>query len=171
MRSLTIPLFPCVLFFLTLCNLSAIAQTLIKEPYPHLNSFTDGRPATCNLKPEDAAWLTEQMEKGNIRLATEEDIKTWEDLAKKKNRPNQEMYLKCGRTYTILKPMVIDKAGDTQHTFIVPKGVPFPEVRTGNAVYDINKGGWYASGSYDDGEKSGGGWYPDAPDNPFRQQK
>lgn len=136
-----------------------------REPYPHLNSFTDGKPATCDLKPEEAAWLTEQMDKGNIRLATPEDIKAWEDLAKKKGRPIHEIMLNCGRTYTILKSMVVDPISNNQTSFIVPAGVPFPQVKTGNTVYDLNRGGWYQLGSFDDGEKRNYGSYPDDPIN------
>lgn len=153
-------------------SLLSAEEAEMKDMYPHLNSNADGSPPACTLKRAEALWLTEQMEAGTIRTATEEDIKAWEDLAKKKNRPNQTIYVSrdCGRIYAILKPMVIDGLSEMDRVFIVPKGVPFPEVGSGVAVYDINRGGAFQAGSYDDGEQQGYGLYPDAPNNPFKKQ-
>lgn len=141
-------------------SLLSAEEAEMKDMYPHLNSNADGSPPACTLKRAEALWLTEQMEAGTIRTATEEDIKAWEDLAKKKNRRIQDIHLDCGRTYVILKPMVIPREISKQRmldriVFIVDKGVPFPEVRSGSLVCDQETGGWYMLGRYDDGIKEG----------------
>ena len=140
--------------------LSAEEATEMKDMYPRLNSNVDGSPATCTLKRAEAVWLTEQMDKGNIRTATPEDIKAWEDLAKKKGRPEQKI-IDCGRVYTILKPMVLNmEISGSYATFIVNADVPFPEVKVANGVYDLKTGGWFQLGQYDDGVKQGIGNFP-----------
>lgn len=146
--------------------LSASESKASDAPDP-LNSYVD-RPAKCKLKQGERDWLMNAMKRGELRLATEADKRTWETLAKKKKRPNTKLYLDCGRTYTILKLLKIpDLSGNI--TFIVPKGVSFPIVNGGTPVYDINTGGGYQSGSYDDGEKTGTGRYPSDPSNPSWQ--
>lgn len=136
----------------------------MKDMYPRLNSNVDGSPATCTLKRAEAVWLTEQMDKGNIRTATPEDIKAWEDLAKKKGRRIQKIELNCGRTYVILKPMIIPQnlSSDTDVrmsgniVFLVASGVAFPKIeRSSSPFYDLETGGWYMFGRYDDGVKEG----------------
>lgn len=132
-----------------------------------LNSFADGRSAKCGLKPGERKWLEAAMAKGEIRLTTEADKKAWEALAQSKNRPNSKFVYDCGRTYTILKNLIIPgKIGNERFsgdiTFVVDKGVPFPHLGSGNgcAIYDLNTGGWYQSGSYDDGTKESVGYFP-----------
>ncbi len=104
------------------------------------------------------------MEEGKIRLATPEDIKAWEDLAKSKERRIQKVVLDCGRTFTILKQLVIPRNVAIQKRFsgsivyMVDKKAPFPKLeRSGSPIYDLQTGGWYMLGEYDDGNSEGKG--------------
>ncbi len=128
------------------------------EPYPHLNSNADGTPARCPLKPEEAEWLEARMEEGKIRLATPEDIKAWEDLAKSKGRPNHTTkHIDCGRMFVITKPLTISKNVLPNYyiAFIVQADVPFPTVENLTPVLDMKTGGWFQGGRCDDGTKDG----------------
>lgn len=147
--------------------LAAMAQppSHAEEKDP-LNSFID-QPAKCDLKPEERKWLLKAFDNGELRLATEEDKRAWEELAKSKKRRINKLNLDCGRTYTVLKPILIPgKIGKERFSgdiaFIVSKGTVFPHLglRNGAPIYDLNTGGWLQLGEYDDGINEGKGFFP-----------
>jgi len=146
----------------------AVAPSAPKQVdgYDDLNSFPNGRPTLVRLKPEEAAWLRKMIAEGKLRLATEADKKAWEAVAKQKNRRIQTLKMDMGRTYVIIEPIEIPSkfpsgSGLTGNvTFIVSPGVQMPRTRAGSTFYDIGSGGWYSTGSYDDGEKEGRGRWP-----------
>ncbi len=102
----------------------------------------------CPIKPEEAQWLEAQLAAGALRLAKAEDIKEWEALAIKKERPNKEMFLDCGRTFVVLKELMVPnelESGEqfsTAIVFIVPADVPAPDATSsGIPSYDLKTGG------------------------------
>lgn len=133
------------LILATLFLLSAMADPKDSEPYPHLNSWGD-KPAKCGLKPEEATWLEEQIEEGKLRVATPEDVKAWEEMAKKKGWTKP--MIDCGRTFVILEEMHIEGAGILFFvTFIVSEDAPFPTLlKLGSPFYDLKTGGVMQSG-------------------------
>ncbi len=147
-----------------------------RESYPHLVSETNAK-VICRLKPEEAAWLQAQIEEGKIRLARQKDIQAWERLAREKKRPVHDLILDCKRTFVILKPMDLpleispDISLTGEVTFILASGVPFPYTQASSPIYDLNTGGWYQGGSYDDGEQQDTGRFPTAPDKPYYPMK
>lgn len=143
-------------------SFTSMADSTQKEPYPHLNSWGD-KPAQCNLKPAEAAWLEEQIEAGNLRVATRDDVKAWEDLAKANGRPLP--VLDCGRTFVILKTMhipEINSIGISDYiTFIIPDTVEFPTIKNpGSVFYDLKTGGAAQVGSCFVGIRRGAGHNP-----------
>lgn len=154
-----------LLIALVLTIILPASESIASDTPDPLNSYVN-RPATCKLKQGEREWLMNAMKRGDLRLATTADKQAWEALAKKKKRPNTKFYLDCGRTYTILKFLVIpgeiaNERVSGHITFILDKGVPFPHLRnSGSAVYDLNTGGWYQIGHYDDGSKQGVGVFP-----------
>lgn len=124
-----------------------------------LNTFTDGREAVP-IPESDRIWLKQSLAKGEIRPATESDKKAWIALAKEKHRKIDYFTEDYGHTFVILKSIEVQTQSGFV-SFIIKKGVPFPKWNYGGSTfYNMNNGGWFEVGHYDDGSGEKIGEYP-----------
>jgi hypothetical protein len=92
--------------------------------------------------------LTPLVLRGDVRLATEEDIAAWNAAATARLKsgslaPYREEYLELGTTYVVLKPFEIPEGmhGANSRNFIVPAGVEPPTDADSHNDYYLMDGG------------------------------
>jgi hypothetical protein len=176
---------PCGYFYFDknhIDQLNPLARQLFNKPADTFYPLTDGKvvigdtnydPSQLSVvrgSPEllrdpntrlaGAAGLQEAVQKGDLRLATDEDIKLWQDEYLKKvpaaadvpviagqttSKPHVPEFIGLSQTYVVLKEGFTYPAGlygGNSVTFIIPKGVPLPNGNPGHSpVYNTNTGG------------------------------
>ena len=96
----------------------------------------------------DSAWaLARLVEKGDIRLATADDISAWEEGANRKYRRFSKSLriahrMREGETYVLVRNITLPGGltGDEARSFIVPRGIKRPSDPGGNNLFYSMKG-------------------------------